>query len=116
MKRTLGAALLAAGLLSTAAYADTGTLTTVPAQSVTVTNWYKQNVYDPADKQIGEVRDVLVTKDGTVSALIISVGGFLGIGSKDVAVPFSAVQQKTKDNKPYLSLDTTKEALTNAPG
>jgi sporulation protein YlmC with PRC-barrel domain len=116
MKRTLGAALLAAGLLSTAAYADTGTLSTVPAQSVTVTNWYKQNVYDPADKQIGEVRDVLVTKDGTVSALIISVGGFLGMGSKDVAVPFSAVQQKTKDNKPYLSLDTTKEALTTAPG
>ena len=58
----------------------------------------------------------MVSKDGTISALMISAGGFLGIGSKDVAVPFSAVQQKTKDNKTYLTLDTSKDALKSAPG
>ena len=59
----------------------------------------------------------LVSLQGsTPTALIISVGGFLGIGEKDVAVPFSSVTQKMKDGKPYLTLDTTKEALKSAPG
>ena len=62
--------------------------TSLPAESATVTHWYKQNVYDPADNKIGEIMDVLVTKDGKINALIVGVGGFLGIGEKDVAVPF----------------------------
>jgi sporulation protein YlmC with PRC-barrel domain len=99
-----------------AALADTATMSSVPGHSMTVTNWYKQNVYDPSNNKIGDVKDVLVTQDGNVSALIVSVGGFLGIGEKDVAVPFSAVKQKTKDGKPYLTLDTTKDALKSAPG
>jgi sporulation protein YlmC with PRC-barrel domain len=103
-------------LLTTPAVADTTTLSAVPAQSMTVTNWYKQNVYDPSDNKIGDVKDVLVTSDGKVSALIVSVGGFLGLGEKDVAVPFSSVTQKMKDGKPYLSLNTTKDALKAAPG
>jgi hypothetical protein len=65
-------------------------LNTLPANSTTVTNYYKQNVYDPSDTKIGEIADVLVGKDGKVEAFIVSVGGFLGIGEKDVAVPFSA--------------------------
>ena len=60
-------------------------LDTLPANSTTVTNYYKQNVYDPSDSKIGEISDVLVGKDGKVEAFIISVGGFLGVGEKDVA-------------------------------
>src|SRR5215470_7369649 len=52
-------------------------LTSVPA-GVTVTDWYKQSVYDPSNSKIGEIMDVLVTPEGKVSALIIGVGGFLG--------------------------------------
>ena len=61
-------------------------------QQATMTNWYKQNVYDPGDNKIGEVMDVLVDREGKITALIIGVGGFLGIGEKDVVVPFNAVQ------------------------
>ena len=43
--------------------------TNLPADSVTVTHWYKQNVYDPADNKIGEIMDVLVDRDGKVTAL-----------------------------------------------
>jgi len=93
------------------------TFTTIPADSNTVTHWYKQNVYDPSDSKIGEIMDVLVTKDGKINALIVGVGGFLGIGEKDVAVPFEAVAFKPKDNnKWYLVMNTTKDALKNAPG
>jgi len=92
-------------------------LTTIPADSNTVTHWYKQNVYDPSDNKIGEIMDVLVDKDGKVNALIVGVGGFLGLGEKDVAVPFKAVEFKPKDNnKFYMVMNTTKDALKGAPG
>jgi sporulation protein YlmC with PRC-barrel domain len=61
-----------------------------------VTNFYKQNVYDPSDNKIGDVDDVLIDKEGRVTAMIIGVGGFLGMGEKNVAVPFSSVRASEK--------------------
>jgi sporulation protein YlmC with PRC-barrel domain len=91
--------------------------TTIPANAMTVTHWYKQNVYDPGDNKIGEIMDVLLSKDGKVETLIVGVGGFLGAGEKDVAVPFNAVEFKTKNNnKWYPVMNTTKDALKSAPG
>jgi sporulation protein YlmC with PRC-barrel domain len=92
-------------------------MTNVPADNQTVTRWYKQNVYDPSDNKIGEVMDVLVDHEGKIGVLIVGVGGFVGVGEKDVAVPFNAVQFKTKDNnKWYPVMNTTKDALQTAPG
>ena len=91
--------------------------TNLPADSVTVTHWYKQSVYDPADNKIGEIMDVLVDRDGKVTVLIVGVGGFLGLGEKDVAVPFNSVRATTKDNnKYYLVMNSTKDALKSAKG
>jgi hypothetical protein len=46
-----------------------------------------------------------------------SVGGFVGVGEKDVAVPYNAVQFKKKDNNQwYPVMNTTKDALKAAPG
>lgn len=91
-------------------------MTSVPSSSLTVTDWYKQPVYDPSNAKIGEINDVLVGADGEVNAVIIGVGGFLGADQKDVAVTFSAVKKAMKDNKVYLTLNTTKDALKSAPG
>jgi sporulation protein YlmC with PRC-barrel domain len=115
---------ITAGVLiaSTAAFAQPVTsgraeiMSTVPNNSATVADWYKQNVYDPSDNKIGEIMDVLVSPDGHATALIVGVGGFLGAGEKDVAVPFSAVKHTMKDKKIYLTMDTTKDALKAAPG
>jgi len=71
----------------------------------TVTNFYKQNVYDPSDNKIGDVDDVLIDKEGNVTALIIGVGGFLGMGEKDVAIPFSDLRASEKNNKWGLERD-----------
>jgi sporulation protein YlmC with PRC-barrel domain len=90
--------------------------TVVPGDSVSLTEYYKQNVYDPSDNIIGEVSDVLLDKDGHVTAVILSVGGFLGLGAKNVSVPFNALRVTEKEGKRYLVIDTTKEALTSAPG
>jgi sporulation protein YlmC with PRC-barrel domain len=115
---------MSAGLLmaGTAAFAQpvasgrADIMSSIPNNSATVTDWYKQNVYDPSDNKIGEIMDVLVAPDGKATALIVGVGGFLGAGEKDVAVPFSAVKHTMKDQKIYLTMDTTKDALKAAPG
>ena len=89
----------------------------IPANSVTITHWYKQSVYDPNDSKIGEIMDVLVDREGKATALIVGVGGFLGMGEKDVAVPFNAVQVTNKNNnKWYLVMNATKDGLKNAKG
>ena len=92
------------------------TMAEVPGEAVSIADYYKQNVYDTSDNTIGDVSDVLLDKDGRVTAVILSVGGFLGLGAKYVSVPFNALRMIEKDGKRYLVMDTTKDALMSAPG
>jgi sporulation protein YlmC with PRC-barrel domain len=103
-------------LATTAAFAEGAMMSSVPNSSLTVTDWYKQDVYDQSNSKIGKIDDVLVGQNGQVNALIVGVGGILGAGEKDVAVDFGAVKQTVKDNKVYLTMNTTKDALKSAPG
>jgi sporulation protein YlmC with PRC-barrel domain len=113
--KVLHAITAGALLLSSAAYAE-GMMSNVPSSSRTVSDWYKQDVYDPSNSKIGKIDDVLVSDSGQVSALIVGVGGFLGAGEKDVAVPFTAVKWTNKDNKKYLTMSATKDDLKSAQG
>ena len=115
MKKLAIAGVLAAGLVTTA-YGATTTMSAAPGDSWTVTNYYKQSVYDPKEAKIGDVDDVLVDKSGKVTGLVIGVGGFLGAGEKDVIVPFTAVKTEKKNDKWWLTLDQTKDDLKGAPG
>ena len=49
------------------------------------------DIYGPDDKKVGDVTELIFDKSGKVEMVTIGVGGFLGIGSKDVAVPFDQV-------------------------
>lgn len=73
-------------------------------------------VYGNDDSQIGAISDVLVNPDGSFDAVIVDVGGFLGLGARPVAVAaddlvFSA---DTFGNR-YLFLNTTRQQLETAP-
>jgi sporulation protein YlmC with PRC-barrel domain len=116
MRKTVAAGCLLAGAIVTSAYAATTTLKAAPQESWTVTNYYKQAIYDPKESKIGDIDDVLVDKSGKVTGLVIGVGGFLGMGEKDVIVPFTAVKTAKKNDKWWLTLDENKEDLKNAPG
>jgi sporulation protein YlmC with PRC-barrel domain len=111
-------ALMACSMQAIAAndYPNARMQTALPSEAMTVTDWYKQNVYDPNENKIGDIKDVLVDKTGKVVALIVAVGGFLGAGEKDVAVPFEAVHPTMKDKKWWLVMNTTKDSLKSAPG
>jgi sporulation protein YlmC with PRC-barrel domain len=113
--KILSAAAVAVLLASSAAY-SAEMMSSVPSSSKTVSDWYKQDVYDPSNSKIGKIDDVLVSDSGQVNALVVGVGGFLGAGEKDVAVPFTAVKWTTKDNKNYLTMSATKDDLKAAQG
>jgi sporulation protein YlmC with PRC-barrel domain len=110
---------LALTLLTGTAVAQTrdfAPMGSVPSQDFTVSNYYKQDVYDRSDNKIGTVDDVLIDKNGNITALMIGVGGFLGLGEKTVATKFQSVQMTKKNDKWYLVMDASKEALKKAPG
>ena len=88
----------------------------VSPDAVTVSTYYNEDVYDNQNNKIGDVNDILLDKDGRVSAVIVGVGGLLGVGEKDVAVPFNSLKVADKDGDRYLVMNTTKEALEKAPG
>ena len=115
MKKLVLGCLSAAALVSSA-YAASTTMSAAPSDSWTVTNYYKQSVYDPKETKIGDIDDVLVDKGGKVTGLVVGVGGFLGAGEKDVIVPFADVKTTKKNDKWWLTLDATKDGLKNAPG
>src|SRR5215469_14603344 len=120
--KTLAMAAASMLIASTAVFAQQPSagraelMTSIPSSSRTVTDWYKQNVYDPSQQKIGEIMDLLVSPSGQIDSAIVVVDGFLGAGEKDVAVTFSAIKPTKKNDKTYLTLDTTKDALKNAPG
>ena len=70
-------------------------------------------VYGPDDKQLGKIDDILMDHNGTAQTVVIGVGGFLGFGKKDIAVPFSAVQWKTEPRKVPENPPTNAVASTN---
>jgi sporulation protein YlmC with PRC-barrel domain len=108
-------AVAAVAAISTPAFAAE-TLSTLPPDSWTITNYYKQDVYDKGQNSVGKIDDVLMDKSGKITALMVGVGGFLGMGEKDVALPFDAVHSEKKNNKFYLTTDETKDSLKSAAG
>ena len=64
-------------------------------------------VYDVQNRDIGNVKDLILGKDGKVDKVVLDVGSFLGMGGKYVAVPLSDI--KTDHNR--LTLDRSKEQL-----
>jgi len=70
------------------------------------------------NQKIGDVKDILFTKDGKIDAYIISVGGFLGVGAKEVAIAPSSAQfmadDKDKDSF-KLKVNLNKDQLAQAP-
>ena len=75
------------------------------------------NVYNQKDEKVGEIADLAIGKGEQVQAMILSVGGFLGVGEHYVAVsPASVRVSYNKDKDTWTAkMNTTKEALKAAP-
>jgi sporulation protein YlmC with PRC-barrel domain len=75
-------------------------------------------VYGSDNASIGEINDVLIGNDGAIRAAVISVGGFLGVSEKNVAVPFDALKITGKPDSSSIQKITasySKDELKAAP-
>ena len=116
-KLALSAAVLAlAGSLAVApsgrAIAATSSLSTMHWLASDI---YKADVYDNAENKIGVVTDLIMDSGGNVATAVVGVGGFLGAGKKEVAVPFKDLKVVSRDGKDWLVLNQSKEQLKTAP-
>jgi sporulation protein YlmC with PRC-barrel domain len=73
------------------------------------------DVRNTANEEVGEINEVILDKDGKVAAVVLGVGGFLGMGERQVAVKFKSLRFAEKDRTPTVTIDTTKDALKSAP-
>lgn len=83
---------------------------------LTISDAKGANVINLQNEKIGSIDELLIVpEDGNIRFAVISVGGFLGLGSTRVAVPWSAFVITKENNKPKFVLDATKERLEKAP-
>src|SRR5262249_13914727 len=100
-----------------------------PTARTTGTQWYSHQagelqaskligtkVLNTANETVGDVNEIVFTKDGKVAAVILGIGGFLGMGEREVAVNFSAIKMsRDQTDRLVLTVDATKESLKAAP-
>lgn len=95
---------------------DRAALQMTEATAISADDLTGTTVYDAADNNVGEVSDVIVGKDGKIDAVVIDVGGFLGIGEKPVALAFDDLEfRRDSDGTLYVYSKFTQEQLEAAP-
>ena len=88
------------------------------ASTEAITGWSAKDdiigksVFNENDEKIGDVSDIVVASDGRSMFLLIGAGGFLGMGAKDVAVPFDRFE---RSNDRIVLTGYTKEQLKALP-
>ena len=83
----------------------------VEAFDVTVDDFEDTDILDASGNKIGEVDEVLMTPDGTIVAVSAEVGGFLGLGDKEVVIQLDQFVRSGDD----LQLNMTKEQVEALP-
>ena len=98
------------GLTQTVSAVDTKAVATGYRSSKIVGS----TVTNGANETVGKIDDLIITRDDRALVAVISVGGFLGVGSKLVAVPYDQLHP-TVDNKGFVLNGVTKESLKALP-
>jgi sporulation protein YlmC with PRC-barrel domain len=99
------AGLIGSALLASVAFAQTPTATTdranappaAASESAFQDNWRASkvvgvSVYNDNNESLGSISDLLMDKSGNIKAVVIGVGGFLGVGEHLVAIPFDKIK------------------------
>jgi hypothetical protein len=115
LSKYLATALFASALIATPALAQTSK-SPVAAQTASSAGLWQgskligTNVYNEQNEKIGSIKELMVEKTGNIESAVIGVGGFLGVGERDVAVKFSDLKWS---NEPVRSSGGTTGAGTN---
>lgn len=106
--------------MSTVMLAETIPASAANDSSLIKSHWlasdvYGAAVYDPKQNKIGKIDDLVINTSGEISKAVIGVGGFLGVGEKDVAVPFNELKVASDNNSSWFVLNESKDQLKAAP-
>jgi len=130
MIRTLLATTALATLVTTGAFAQTAPAP-APAETAPMTqdagkmatmdghlasNLIGENVYNGTGddaQNIGDVNDLVISNDGSVQSVIVGVGGFLGMGEREVALAWSDLQ--ISNNGEQVMVNMTKDQMKGLP-
>lgn len=75
-----------------------------------------KDVRSTADENMGRIVDVIVDRSGTVRAAVIDFGGFLGVGSRKIAVDWNALRfEPASANRDLITLELTRDQVKAAP-
>jgi len=125
MKNLFAVALLSTALVSGAAYAQTAQSADRAAPAATTSSdkmmlkgkWRASklmglNVYNEANEKLGDINELILDKDGKVNAVVIGVGGFLGMGEHDIAVTMDKLKFVEEPVRTSSTSTTTRETTT----
>lgn len=109
----------AAGTSTTAAGTTgmTGEYLTQQAETqISANDYIGKPIYNGENNSIGDVNDLILEENGGIVAAVVGVGGFLGIGEKNVAVPMDKLTVTREENNDLrLTTTETAETLKAAP-
>ncbi|MEM8552837.1 MAG: PRC-barrel domain-containing protein [Pseudomonadota bacterium] len=94
---------------------ETTYVRTEPANSVFASDLVGLDVMGSDDEKIGDINDILISGDGSIAGVVIGVGGFLGLGEKDVAVPLGSLNIESVDGRTRAEIAATEAELLEAP-
>jgi sporulation protein YlmC with PRC-barrel domain len=100
------------------ATSDAAYLTQQSETQVSANDYIGKQIYNSSNESIGDVNDLILEENGGIVAAVVGVGGFLGIGEKDVALPMDKItmaRDAENNNEVRLTTTETAEALQAAP-
>jgi sporulation protein YlmC with PRC-barrel domain len=92
-----------------------GYMASAPANGIHASTLMGAQVTTTAGEEVGAVSDLIIEEDGQVVGIVLGVGGFLGMGEKNVAIGWDDVQKSGNADELELQIDHSRESLTSAP-
>lgn len=103
------------GNLDQASMNNTGYMDKVPANGMRASDLMGAQVMGNDDDEVGEVSELIIDESGQVVAVVVGVGGFLGMGEKDVAIGWDEVTRTGTGDDQELRVVLTRDDLSSAP-
>lgn len=92
-----------------------GYLDSAPANGMRASDLIGAQVKGNDDDEVGEVSELIIDESGQVVAIVVGVGGFLGMGEKDVAIGWDEVTRTGTGDDQELRVVLTRDDLSSAP-
>lgn len=92
-----------------------GYINTIPTNGMQASNLIGADIKTTNDESVGAVNDLIIDEKGQVVAIVASVGGFLGMGEKYIAIGWDDVTRSGNADDNELQINATREGLMSAP-